>query len=63
MSQEELLKTDCWCYAMQRQVNLKGKIIGKRQADLLEIHDCQCVKCPKRGDVECLVGKIREGRW
>lgn len=26
----------CWCYAMQRQVQVKGRIVGKRQANLLE---------------------------
>jgi hypothetical protein len=56
-------KTDCWCYATKRQVNIEGVIIGKRQADLIEILDCEYEHCPKRYAKDCLIGKIREGRW
>lgn len=64
-------KIDCWCYATQRQVYLEGVIIGKRQADLLEVLDCvglvnskeDTKKCPKRYAKDCLIGKLREGRW
>lgn len=53
----------CWCYTRQRQVQVKGRIVGKRQADLLEILDCEDKDCPKRYAVDCLIGKLREGRW
>lgn len=53
----------CWCCAMQRQVRVKGDVVGRRQADLLKIIDCECKDCPKRYSVDCLVGKLREGKW
>ena len=59
----ELLNRDCWCYAMKKQVNVKGKIVGKRVCLLLKIVDCYHKKCPKRYADDCLIGKIREGRW
>jgi hypothetical protein len=40
-------EVSCWCYAIQRQVQVKGRIVGKRQADLLEISDCEHKDCPK----------------
>lgn len=56
-------EVSCWCYATQRQVQVKGRIVGKRQADLLEISDCEHKHCPKRYAKDCLIGKLREGRW
>lgn len=73
MSEVELVKTDCWCYATQRQVQIIGAKAGKRQADLLQVTDCvstikgnerkRTKDCPKRFAVDCLIGKTREGRW
>jgi len=57
------IRASCWCYAMQRQVYVKGRIVGKRQADLLEILDCEHKDCLKRYAVDCLIGKLLEGRW
>lgn len=54
---------DCWCYATKMQVMIKGKIVGKRQAELLDVVDCEHKDCPKRSDVDCLIDKIREGKW
>jgi len=51
--------SSCWCYAMQRQVRVKGRIVGKRQADLLEILDCERKDCSKSYAVDCLIGKLR----
>ena len=42
---------------------IEGEIVGKRQADLLKVVDCVQKDCPKRGTTECLIGKLREGRW
>jgi len=53
----------CWCYATQRQVQVRGRIVGKRQADLLEISDCEHKDCAKRYAKDCLIGKLLEGRW
>jgi hypothetical protein len=58
-----LIEASCWCCAMQREVRVKGEIVGRRQADLLKIADCQHRDCPKRGAVGCLIGKLLEGRW
>jgi len=70
MSKVDLVKTDSWCYATQRQVRLKGTNAGKRQADLLLVKDCTSTikadstkDCPKRFTEDCLIGKLREGRW
>lgn len=57
------VEVSSWCYATQRQVRVKGRIVGKRQADLLEVTDCEHKDCPKRYAVDCLIGKLREGRW
>jgi hypothetical protein len=57
------VNVSCWCYAVQRQVKVSGKIVGRRAAELLEITDCSEASCPKRGAVDCLIGKVREGRW
>jgi len=60
------LETDwlpCWCYATKRMVKIRGVIKGKRQADLLDVTDCDVQDCSLRNDVLCLIGKIREGRW
>jgi len=56
-------EVSCWCCVTQRQVQVKGRIVGKRQADLLEILDCEHKDCPKRYAVDCLIGKLLEGRW
>ena len=71
MSQQKLERTDCWCYATKRQVYIIGLIVGRRQADLLEVTDCVGVvdsvvdtkKCPQRFAVDCRIGKLVEGRW
>ena len=57
------IRASCWCYAMQRQVYVKGSIVGKRQADLLKVVDCEHKGCPKRYAVDCLIGKMLESRW
>jgi hypothetical protein len=54
---------DCWCYAARRMVTVRGEVVGRRAAELLNIVDCLEADCPKRGSVDCLVGKVREGRW
>ena len=53
----------CWCYATQRQVNVRGEIVGRRQADLLRVTDCEHRDCAKRHAEDCLIGKLREGVW
>ena len=53
----------CYCTATQRQVQIEGRIVGHRQADLLKITDCEHKHCPKRHAVRCLIGKIKESRW
>ena len=53
----------CWCYCAKKMVVVKGEVIGKRAADLLRLFDCLEVDCQKRGDLDCLIGKVREGRW
>lgn len=60
---QQKIKCSCWCYATQRQVNLEGVIAGRRQADLLKVTDCQHKDCPKRFEVDCLIGHVMEGRW
>ena len=61
---QKQLKSECWCYAIKRTVNIKGVILEKRQADLLKIKHCELENhCAFLGDADCLVGKIREGRW
>ena len=62
MSQKPM-RTDTWCYAIKKQVWVKGAIMGKRQADLLLIVDCEESKCSERNSTECIVGKLREGQW
>jgi hypothetical protein len=56
-------EVSCWCYATQRQVQVKGRIVGKRQADLLEILDFEHKDCPKRYAMDCLIDKLLEERW
>lgn len=56
-------EVSCWCYATQRQVQVRGRIVGKRQADLLEISDCEHQDCAKRYTKGCLIGKLLEGLW
>jgi len=60
---QQVKRVSCWCYATQRQVYLKGKIVGRREAELLKISDCEYRDCPKRYAVDCLIGKLRESRW
>jgi hypothetical protein len=58
-----MIEVSCWCCATQREVRVKGEIVGRRQADLLKITECQRRDCPKRRAVDCLIGKLVEGRW
>lgn len=58
-----MVDVDCWCYAVRRQVRLSGEVCGRRAADLLDVNGCSEVDCPLRGAVDCLIGKILEGRW
>ena len=53
----------CWCYATAKMVTIKGEVVGRRAADLLKVNDCLEVDCRKRGDPDCLIGKVRESRW
>jgi len=53
----------CHCTATQRQVRIKGRIAGHRQADLLKITDCEHKNCPMRYTADCLIGKVLESRW
>jgi len=57
------VKLSSWCYGTKKMVEVEGEIVGKRQADLLKVTDCTQKDCPKRGTTECLIGKLREGRW
>lgn len=57
-------ETECWCYDMKRTVRIKGEIVGRRQAVLLKVTWCELYDiCPKKREPDCLVGKIREGKW
>jgi hypothetical protein len=58
-----IVDVDCWCYAVKRMVTVRGDVVGRRAAEVLNIVDCLEADCPRRGSVDCLVGKIREGRW
>ena len=42
---------------------LTGKIIGKRQAEILRVSDCQVSDCAWRGSRDCLISREIEGRW
>ena len=53
----------CWCYVTKRQVKIEGDIVGRRQADLLKVTDCEHKICPERSSEFCLIGKPRKGRW
>lgn len=57
------MKVECWCYITERNCRLDGEIVGKRQAELLRVDNCQHRDCPKRFSVDCLIGKVLEGRW
>ena len=52
---------------MQTLVTVEGKIVGHRQADLLEITGCAFEvdhkTCPHRQSRGCLIGKTVEGSW
>lgn len=56
-------EVSCWCYATERQVQVRGRIVGKRQADLLEVSDCEHQDCAKRYAKDCMIGRLLEGRW
>jgi len=58
-----LLRVSCWCYTAKKQVWVKGRIEGKRQADLLRVVECEEKNCPERHSTYCLIGKLREGIW
>lgn len=61
---EQIITVECWCYGMKRQVKVSGAIVGERQATLLKVTDCEWkFHCAKRGDEDCLIGKVREGKW
>ena len=53
----------CWCYVAKKMVLVNGEVVGVRAADLLNIFDCLEIDCQKRGDPDCLIGKVRESRW
>ena len=59
----EVASYSCWCYAVKKQVRIQGKIVGWRQAELLEVTGCSEELCPEKYSKFCLVGKLREGRW
>lgn len=59
--QKKQIKTEGYCYAIKRVVELRGVIEGKRQADLLRVKHCELENhCQYFGDEDCLVGKLRE---
>lgn len=58
-----MVDVECWCCAVRRMVVIRGEVVGRRAAELLEVVDCLEVGCPRRGAVGCLVGMVREGRW
>ena len=57
------MRVSCWCYAIEKQVAVEGKIVGHRQADLMKIIDCEIKDCSLRYAANCLIGKLRESRW
>jgi len=59
----ETMKAECWCYTTERTVTLNGETVGKRQAELFRVDNCQHGDCPKRLSRDCLIGKVLEGRW
>lgn len=59
----EKIDTSCWCYAINKTVQISGVITGHRQADLLKIIECEEAMCIDRNEPCCLLGKIREGKW
>jgi hypothetical protein len=42
---------------------LMGEIVGKRQAEILRVSDCQVLDCACRGSRDCLISREIEGRW
>ena len=63
-TQAKLVKVSSWCYGIKRQVTVAGEIVGERQATLLKVTDCEWrFACAKAGGDECLIGKVREGKW
>lgn len=63
MNVEKELSVEAWCYGVKKLVTLKGVLEGRRQADLLRVVGCSETNCPKRGAVDCRVGKLVEGKW
>jgi len=57
------VRVSCWCYITKKQVWVKGRIVGKRQADLLRVVECEENNCPERHSTYCLIGKLKEGVW
>lgn len=60
---DEMLRRECWCYTAAKQVWIRGRIVGHRQADVMRILDCEDQKCTLRNTKDCLVGKVREAAW
>ena len=54
---------ECWCCAAQRMAVLMGEIVGRRQAEILRVSDCQVSDCAWRSSLDCLIGREIEGRW
>jgi len=48
---------------MEKQVQVQGRIVGRRQAELLDVTGCSEDSCPQKFSKFCLIGKVREGRW
>ena len=64
MSEEQQSRrVSSWCYGVRKQVWVYGVLVGRRQADLLRVLDCEEKACSMRGTESCLIGKLREGRW
>ena len=59
----EIIKRTCWCYTTERHVCVDGKIVERRQADVLQISECIVNECPQRSSRACLIGKTIEGKW
>jgi hypothetical protein len=57
------VSSPCWCPLAKRMVELKGKIVGTRQADILLVVECGASDCRVRRTIGCLVGKEIESRW
>ena len=51
-----------WCWFTGKTATLKGKIIAKRQAEVLKVEDCT-EDCHQKHTQMCLIGKELEGKW